>query len=301
MSVLNGVVPAFLIIGLGVLARRRGWVDEPFVRQLNRVIYLLAIPALLLRLLGRVELGDTFSLPLVAGCSAASLLVAGLAWLGARQRREPAERAGVFIQGAVRGNLAYMAFPVIFAAAGDHALSVAAVTAAVLIPLQNILAVGALAAATRSRGRELVTLLLLNPVVLGVAGGLIWALAGWQAWPWLDTFLRLLGSLAMPGALLTVGAQLRLEGVRGHARSAMTASVLKLVVAPALALGFLTWLGVTGTARLVGVLLLAAPTAVASTAVAQEMGGDLEYAGAIVVLSSLGSFPGFVIWGLLGR
>ncbi len=300
MSVLNGVVPAFLIIGLGVVARRRGWVDEPFVRQLNRVIYFLAIPALLLRILGRVDLGATFSLPLVAGCSAASILVGAAAWLVARWRREPPERSGVFIQGAVRGNLAYMAFPVIFAAAGDRALTVAAVTAAVLIPLQNILAIGALAAATRSRGRELVTLLLLNPVVLGVAGGLVWAVSGWRAWTWLDTFLQLLGSLAMPGALLTVGAQLRLEGVRLHAPSAVTATLLKLVLAPALGLALLSWLGVSGTARLVGVLLLAAPTAVASTAVAQEMGGDLEFAGSIVVISSLGSFAGFVVWGLLG-
>lgn len=300
MSVLNGVVPAFLIIGLGVLARRRRWVDEPFVRQLNRVIYLLAIPALLLRLLGRVELGATFSLELVAACSAATLVVAGVAVVVARWRREPPERRGVFVQGAVRGNLAYMAFPVIFAAAGEHALSIAAVTAAVLIPLQNLVGVGALVAAGDSRGKEFLRLLLLNPVVLGVAGGLLWAVSGWHAWAWLDTFLRLLGSLAMPGALLTVGAQLRLEGVRGHARSAGFASVLKLAAVPALGLLLLTWLGVTGTARLVGVLLLAAPTAVASTAVAQELGGDLEFAGSIVVLSSLGSFAGFVLWGLLG-
>ncbi len=46
MIVLSGILPVFMIIGLGVFARRMNWIDETFIAMLNRVIYFLAIPAL---------------------------------------------------------------------------------------------------------------------------------------------------------------------------------------------------------------------------------------------------------------
>ena len=297
MAVLDGVIPVFLLVGLGALARRLGWAGDRFVTDLNRIIYWFAIPALLLRLLGRAHLGTAFSPGTVAACVAATL-AAGLLAL-ALWWREPGPRRGVMVQAAVRGNLVYMGFPVIFAASGTEGLTVAAVTAAVLIPFQNVLAVVALLGSARRTLREMLVLLLLNPVVLGVAGGLLWAWWGGEAWTWLDTFLRLLGNIAMPGALLAMGAQLEAGMLRANGRPALGVSVLKVAVAPAVALRLMTLLGVGGLPRLVGVLLMAAPTAVASTAVAQELGGDLDLAGACVMAASLASFPAYIVWGLL--
>ncbi len=297
MAVLDGVIPVFLLVGLGALARRLGWAGDRFVADLNRIIYWFAIPALLLRLLGKAHLGTAFSAGTVLACVAATL-AAGLIALGAAWR-EPGPRRGVLVQAAVRGNLVYMGFPVIFAASGAEGLTVAAVTAAVLIPFQNVLAVVALLGSARRTVREILVLLLLNPVVLGVAAGLLWAWWGGEAWAWLDNFLRLLGNIAMPGALLAMGAQLEVGALRANSRPATRVALLKVGVAPAVALALMAALGVTGLPRLVGILLMAAPTAVASTAVAQELGGDLDLAGACVMSASLASFPAYILWGLL--
>ena len=59
------------------------------------------------------------------------------------------------------------------------------------------------------------------------------------------------------------------------------------------------YLHVEGIPLTVGLFLLAAPTAVASTAVAQEMNGDIDLAGACVMASSMLSFPVYLLWGLL--
>jgi len=75
--------------------------------------------------------------------------------------------------------------------------------------------------------------------------------------------------------------------------------VLKLLVLPATGLLAMKLLGVAGVPRTVGILLLAAPTAVASTSIAQELGGDLDLAGACVMASSLFAFPAYILWGLL--
>ena len=50
-----------------------------------------------------------------------------------------------------------------------------------------------------------------------------------------------------------------------------------------------------------GVLLLAAPTAVASYPVAADLGGDTDLAGASVVISTLAATVSYVGWALLVR
>jgi predicted permease len=299
VTVLSGIVPVFMIIGLGVFARRMGWIDQPFVIQLNRVIYLLAIPALLVRLIGRAALGESLSLPLVAACAAATLAVGVVTWLGALWSGSAPDRRGVLVQAAVRGNLAFIGFPIILATGGEGALRVAAVTAAVLIPFQNLVSIVALAAGRSSKPTTFVRVLVFNPVVLGVCGGVLWSVSGWPGWVWFNSFLDILSGLALPGALLAVGAQLQLEGLRAELRSSLVVTVLKLVAVPALGWFAMSLLHVAGTEVLVGVFLLAAPTAVVSAAIAQEMGGDTELARAAIVASSLASFPAYIAWALV--
>lgn len=299
MVVLAGVVPVFAIIALGALARRLGWIDERFVVQLNLVIYNLAIPALLVRLIGRTRLAEGLFGPVVEACLGATLVVGVVAWAVSAVRRAPPARRGVVVQAATRGNLAYVAFPVILAAGGEPALGLAAVTSAVLIPFQNLISIGALAAGRGGSHASFARTLLLNPVVLGVAGGLLWSLSGWGGWSWLNSFLDILGGLAMPGALLALGGQLRLERLRNDLRAAAFSTALKLVVCPALGYAALRWLEVDPQGLMVGTLLLAAPTAVASLAVAQGLDGDMDLAAAAVMASSLASFPAFILWGFL--
>lgn len=301
MEVLSGIVPVFLLIGLGALAKRLGWAGEVFVRDLNRIIYWFAIPALLIRLLGRAQLAATAAAPMVGVVIAATAAAGLVALVYALVRHESPPRLGVIVQAAVRGNLVYVGFPVIFAAAGDQALTLAAVTAAILIPFQNLLAVAALLRAGDHKGIDAFKAVILNPVVLGVVGGLVWNWFGWSPWTWLDNFLHLLGNIAMPGALLALGAQMGSRTLRRSTEAVAVSVLLKLALAPAFGLVLMHFLQIDGLPRLVGILLLATPTAIASTAVAQEMGGDLDLAGACVMIASLASFPAFVIWGLICR
>jgi len=141
--------------------------------------------------------------------------------------------------------------------------------------------------------------LLLNPVVLGVCGGVLWSVSGWSGWLWFNSFLDILSGLALPGALLAVGAQLQIEGLRADLRPAVVVAALKLGAVPALGWLALSLAEVDAGSLLVGVFLLAAPTAVVSAAIAQEMGGDAELARATIVASSLASFPSYIVWALL--
>jgi len=154
MPVLQGIVPVFLLAGLGTLARHLGWAGPRFVSDLNRIIYWFAVPALLLRLLGTARLGEAFDPRMLGSCLAATAFGGIVAWVGAGLTREPGPRNGVLVQAAIRGNLVFMGFPVVFAASGTGGLTVAAVVAGVLIPFQNVLAVGALVIGSGHRPGE---------------------------------------------------------------------------------------------------------------------------------------------------
>ena len=300
MEVFAGLAPVFLILAVGVAARQVGLLDEGGAGGLNKLVAQVALPALLLLKVGTASLEESFS-PLVVGVTTALVLATTvLALLLGRIWRLPNAQMGVLAQAAQRGNLAYVAFPVILAAGGEAALRATAVTAAVLIPVMNLLAVWALEQYRGGpRRRGTVLRVLVNPLVASALAGLGLAAAGWQPWRWLAATLEILADFALPAALLALGSQLTLGRWRGVARPLAAAVALKLMVQPAGGLWLLVTLGATPGEVLVGVLLLAAPSAVASYPVAVELGGDRDLAAAAVVLSTVGALLTYVAWNLV--
>lgn len=51
----NATVPVFLMIVLGMLLRKLGWMSEEFASQLNRFVFMLPLPVLLFQDLATVD------------------------------------------------------------------------------------------------------------------------------------------------------------------------------------------------------------------------------------------------------
>ncbi len=297
VEVFAGLVPVFVILAVGVAARQAGLLDEGGAAGLNRLVAQVALPALLLIKVGTASLADSFSPAVVAVTTALVLATTAVALGLGRMWRLPGSQMGVLAQAAQRGNLAYVAFPVILAAGGESALGAAAVSAAVLIPVMNLLAVWVLEHYRGGRRRRGTLVRVLgHPLVASALAGLGLAAAGWRPWPWLAVTLETLADFALPGALLALGSQLTLGRWRGVAKPLAVSVALKLIVQPALGLWALVALRVSPDEVLVGVLLLAAPSAVASYPVAVELGGDRDLAAAAVVVSTAAAVVTYVAW-----
>lgn len=301
MTVLAGLVPVFVLLGVGVAIRRLGMLSDEGANGLNRLVAGVALPALLLLKVGTSPLDENLAPVLAAVCGLLVVAATAVAWLLATAWPLPAAQRGVFAQAATRGNLAYVAFPVILGAYGDAGLRLAAVTAATLFPVMNFLAVAVL---ERARGnRESLGRLLLrvvaNPLVWSSLLGLALAGAHWKPWAWLAATLQILADFALPGALLALGAQLRFETWHGVWRQAIAATALKTAVQPLIAFWVLRALGASPLETAVGMLLMAAPAAVASYSVAAELGGDLDLAGACVVASTIAALPAYAMCSLM--
>ncbi|MEP0773064.1 MAG: AEC family transporter, partial [Acidobacteriota bacterium] len=125
MEVFAGLAPVFVVLAAGVVARQAGLVDEAGAASLNRLVAHVGLPALLLLKVGTASLAESFSLPVVAVTTALVLVTAAVALALGRAWRLPPPQRGVLAQAAQRGNLAYVAFPVILAAGGEEALRAA--------------------------------------------------------------------------------------------------------------------------------------------------------------------------------
>ena len=304
MTVLNIVLPIFLVIGLGWLLRRLRFVTADGNALIIRLVFYVAAPLLLLRSAAHVPLKHSLDPRVLGVYAAVSALVAAAVYLAAFRARP--SRRGVFAQGAQRGNMVFVGLPLIMNAFGDDAVGQVAVLVGVMIVVYNFLAVIVLTLPHRRRGGDPVrewldtaVRIVRNPLILGSGGGILLSALGVRLPTMLDMSLDLVGRTALPLALLSVGAGLDLARLRSELRGAAVTCVLKLGVCPALVYLGLRALGLEGTALAGPVLLSATPTAVVSFVMAREMQGDEQLAGAMVIGTTLMSLPASIVWLLI--
>jgi hypothetical protein len=87
--------PHFIVIALGALARQRGFIPPAFLEPANRMVYYLAIPAMIFRAISRSSIGTEFNLMVITAtliCVAVTFGVALLTAYALVNRREAAVR-----------------------------------------------------------------------------------------------------------------------------------------------------------------------------------------------------------------
>jgi predicted permease len=91
----------------------------------------------------------------------------------------------------------------------------------------------------------------------------------------------------LPLALLAIGGGFSVERLRGDLVKAALASGIKTIWLPILAAVLLISMGVEGMDLGIGVLIAGTPAATANYIMADQLKGDAELAGTIVMLSTL--------------
>jgi len=302
-AILDALAPVFLAIAVGALLRHLRFLPDAFFWGLNKLAFWVCLPCLLFREIARCRVPGGAVLASAELIALVAVPVLALAWLVMRLLRTPPDSRGAFLQGAVRGNLAYVGIPVIvFALARNpQAAGIAALVMAPITPLYNVLGVllltrhGAGQGSTWRRLGCVLRAVFTNPLILACGLGLL--AFGWQVSlpSVLDKTVDMLGKAGLPMALLALGASLSFERVRGHFLLASVAALLRVAVAPLIGWWLAGWFGLTADLRTLTLLFLACPTAVASYVMADQMGADKDLAGAIVVLSTLYAFPAMAL------
>lgn len=290
MMVLGRLLGLLVLLAAGVGLRAGGVLDETRTRRLNDAAYYVALPALVFVSTADRAIGDLLTPSLVAGPVAIVLGTAGLAWV-LHRRRTDRERRGVAIVQSYHSNLGYLGFPLVAATFGDDVTAVASVVLGVVSLTQVPLTIGVLTGINEAEGSVAgeLTALAENPVLLTLVLGLTVGSLGVAVPGTLTTALDAVGSLALPLALLCVGASLRLDRPDGDLGTSAAVVALKIAWMPALAWVVLSALGVGAAAFTAAVVMFGTPTAVSTYVFANELGGDPEFASLNVFLTTLGS------------
>ncbi len=293
------VLPIFLVIGLGTLLKYFKLFDEAFLKQTNRLVYVVFLPLLLFYKIGTADFTTFFNAPLVIG--SALVIVGGftISWLytGIRQY-SPAIR-GSFCQGSFRGNLAYIGLAICLNAYGEDGLTKAGILMGFLVPVLILFAILALLLphqnGEKNKFSSMILQTIFNPLIIASFLGIIWSFWSLPIPLIIDRSLEITTGLALPLALLAIGGGFSFEQIKGDLYLAGAASTIKLAILPLLALLFLVPLGVTGADLGIGILFAGTPAATATYIMAQQMDGDAELAGSIVMLSTLASAFSYTI------
>lgn len=301
MRILETLAPVFLVILLGFGLRKRGWLTDGFLAEANRVVFWVGLPAFLFISLATASHEGAPVGRLLAMLLLATATTIALGWLVARLLGLRREAVGTFVQATFRGNLAYVALPVLAALPGDSGASstAALLVMAPLLALYNATGVTLLLASQRQPGigrvRRVATEVLKNPLFWAcVAGGLY----GWLGLPmphWLDRTFGTVGQMSLPLALICIGGALAVPPPKANRRDATVAALLKTMGQPLFGWLFARSLGLSPGDTQVGLILLATPTAAATYTMVTQLGGDDALAASSILLSTLFSVAALAV------
>lgn len=294
----NAVLPMCLVMALGYGTRRLGWLRREEISTINKIAFRIFLPCLLYYNIYCSDLSGSFDPLLMAYAVGGVLLTFGLALGYTLLTEKLPERRGVLIQGMFRSNYVIMGIPVATALLGADQLGTVSILIAVIVPLFNMLAVVVLEVFRGQKPKPLHILgqIAKNPLVIGSVLGILTLVAGIRLPHILEQTIQSVSAIASPLQLFLLGAFFQFSGLKTYRRELVTVSIAKLIASPGLFLGLGALLGFRGVAFVSLIGIFASPTAVNSFTMAQQMGGDAELAGDIVVTTSAASILTMFLW-----
>ncbi len=288
----NGIVPIFLLVGIGVLLRRLHIADEDFGAKATRLVFRLVLPIAIFQDIVTAPVGMDFDGKILFFGILSVIIIFFLGIVLARLVTKDNKKRAAFAQGAFRANYAILGLPLTKALFGEAAITNGTVLLAVGVVLLNILAVTCLEIFLNQKGNFKSTLLgiLKNPIIFGAAMGILVKLSGFSLPTVLDNTLSYVGDMCVPLSLIAVGISMRTDAIRESVSLAFWASCIKTVFTPLLFLAPALWAGIRGENLGTLFVFWASPSAIAGYAMIRSMGGDHHMYSNIIFLSTVLSF-----------
>lgn len=286
-------MPIFLLIVVGYALKRLGIVGEQFVKEANKFNYVVTLPVLLFKDLMATDVAGDFRLDYILFCAGATTISFLVTWFFCRKIMKNKELIGEFVQASCRCSAAVMGIAFVQNMYGDAGMAPMMIIGTV--PLLNIYSVLILTFESgegkKHSGKEKVKEALINiaknPIIIAIVLGIMAALIKLDLPVILDKSVNYVANLATPMALLCLGAGFEGKKAIAKIKPTMCASLLKLVVLPAIFLPVAIWFGYEGEYMVALVIMLAAPTTPSCYIMAKNMGYEGVLTSSVVVSTTL--------------
>ncbi|MBQ7930204.1 MAG: AEC family transporter [Clostridia bacterium] len=291
----NAILPIFLLAVLGALFRKTGKIDDRFVDTADWLMFKIALPVMLFQEVAGSSLSDSLDLKLIlfliVSVTLSFLLTSVVVSVTVRDR----SKRGALIQGCCRSNFAILGVPIAVNMFGDIGGQTIAIAMPFVILMFNTYSVIILTVYSGDSDKRLdrgtvigiLKNIATNPLIIGILLGVVFLLAKIPIPAAADKTLTYLANLTTPLALISLGANFRMESLKGRVGYALIGALTKTVILPAAAVTAAALIGLRGPSLGVVLICFGAPTAVSSYIMAKKMGNDHELAAQILLLSTL--------------
>jgi len=123
MDIITTIIPIFAVIILGWFASVRGFIPQEFLGPANRLVYYIAIPAMIFRSISRSSFTSQFDLKVLLITLLSILVIFGFAWCAGLITRIRQEQMSAFVQDSFHGNLGYIGLAVAYYFLGTEGLA----------------------------------------------------------------------------------------------------------------------------------------------------------------------------------
>ncbi len=283
MEIVKTIIPIFAVIFLGFLAKNRKVITDSFLAPANRLTFYFAIPALIFRAVAKSDFISQFNGKLLAGTLLPMVLVYLVSWTICSFLKVNTKQRGTLIESTMHGNVGYIGFAVVFYYLGQEALATAAIIGAFMFLIHNVLAVIVLQVyseknrSQRGAGQTLVKIVG-NPIIVTSVFSIFFSLSPLEIPIVIDRTLSMLANMALPLALLVIGASLSFKIQSRQLLQIAFVCSAKLLVLPAMGFVLYHLFYLESQVYLPGLILLACPAATVVYILAVELKGDTQLA-----------------------
>lgn len=298
---LNVVLPLAIILGVGMLVKKIGIIDDRSLGQVNKLTFRVFLSTNLFMNVYSMSDNGLFTrenlFPIIYAI--AWILVLIVVSLFLFKRLVPDHRVyPVLVQGVYRSNLVLFGLPVCMLLYPDKNLSMIYLAIALIVPLYNVSAVFIFEDYNASGISVLKVIrdVFKNPLVDGaILGFIFWALKIPLPQP-VKSALSSMALVATPLAFVVLGASIQIHTIMGRLKNILTASLLRLVFVPGIVILPALAMGMRDLAIVTLISIFASPAAVSSFTMAKEEGADEQLAAGIVAATTLLSIVTVFVW-----
>lgn len=297
---LNATVPVFLLMVLGIVLKKIGWVSDTFASQMNKFVFLVPLPVLLFQDLATVDFAKAWNFKFVSFCFLATVLSILIVVLISSLLKERSLR-GEFIQSSYRSSAALLGVALIQNIYGHSVMGPLMIIGSV--PLYNIMAVTVLSYYQPNRNSQKQNMLkttlkgiIRNPIIIGIVVGLVWSILKLPMPPILSKTVSNISAMATPMGLIAMGASFDIKKALGKMKPAFLATFIKLFGFCMIFLPIAIMMGFQNEELVAILIMLGSATTVTCFVMAKNMGHEGILSSNVVMLTTLLSGFSITFW-----
>lgn len=289
---LNATVPVFLVIVVGYFLKRKGWINDGFIKAANKINFTINLPALLIQDMMSTDFMQEFDIVYVMYCAIVTTVCFFGTWIVAKKIIKDKSIVGEFVQGCYRSSAAVLGAAFVLNIYGDTGMVPLMIIGAV--PLYNIFAVLVLTVECPEKGvqhsktmsstlKGIVT----NPIIISIILGVLLSVFQVDFPKMVDNTISNFAKMSTPLALLAIGGSFEFDKALKKVKPAVIATFMKLVGWSVLFLPLAVWMGYRDEKLMALIIMLASPTTPSCYIMAKSMKHEGTLTSSVVVLTTM--------------